>query len=64
MQSLQRLKKEKVDVFIGNHTWNNDTFGRAEVLMKTGENLFIDSELWSKFLCDYEKRLENLIKNS
>lgn len=61
-QSLQKLKNEKVDVFIGNHVWNNDTFGKAEVLMKTGENLFIDSELWGRFLTTYEIRLDELIK--
>ena len=63
LQSIQKLKKERVDVFLGNHTWNNDTFGKAETLMKTGENLFIDGELWLSFLCEYENRLNNIIKN-
>ena len=60
--SLQKLKKQRVDVFIGNHTWNNDTFGKAEILASTGKNLFIDSELWGRFLIDYENRLDELIK--
>ena len=59
--SLHRLAKERVDVFIGNHTWNNDTFPKAEHLKTTGENLFIDSELWGKFLKSCEARLDRVI---
>lgn len=61
--SLHRLMKEKVDVFIGNHTWNNDTFNKAKVLRETGENQFIDQELWGKFLSFCEGRLDEVIKN-
>jgi len=50
LNSIEKLRKEKVDVFLGNHVWHNDTFGKAKVLMETGENLFIDSTLWDKFL--------------
>ena len=59
--SLHRLAKEHVDVFIGNHTWNNGTYEKF-LAMKAGEkNPFIDSELWGAFLRDYEKRLDALI---
>lgn len=60
--SLRRLMKEKVDVFIGNHTWNNDTFNKAKILRETGENLFIDDKLWNEFLVFCEKRLDKVIK--
>lgn len=62
-KSIARLLNEKVDVFIGNHTWNNDTFNKAQVLRKTGENQFIDQTLWQRFLnfCLSElDKLENL----
>ena len=59
--SLHRLQKEHVDVFIGNHSWNNDTAGKRELLMTTGENAFIDPELWHKFLTFCENRLDNVI---
>ncbi|MBQ8309041.1 MAG: MBL fold metallo-hydrolase [Clostridia bacterium] len=62
-ESLHRLKKERVDVFIGNHVWNNDTFHKAEVLFETGENTFIDHALWGKFLDFCEKRLDEVIAN-
>ena len=59
--SLERLQKEKVDVFIGNHVWNNDTFTKGKLLMETGENQFLDETLWNKFLTHCKKRLNNVI---
>lgn len=56
--SVHRLQKEHVDVFIGNHCWNNDTFAKAKILMETGENPFIDAELWHRFLTHCENRLD------
>jgi len=60
-KSLHRLMKEKVDVFIGNHTWNNDTFEKARILTTTGQNLFIDDKLFGKFLSFCEQRLDKII---
>lgn len=56
INSVHRLMGEKVDVFIGNHVWNNNTEVFGEILRKTGENKFIDSELWTDFLTYCEKR--------
>lgn len=60
--SINRLRAEAVDVFIGNHTWNNNTEKFAELLRATGENKFIDSALWTKFLDFCEARLDAVIK--
>lgn len=60
-KSLERLQKEKVDVFIGNHVWNNDTAVKGELLLRTGENRFIDGQLWHEFLTYCEKRLNDTI---
>ncbi len=59
--SLHRLQNEKVDIFIGNHVWNNDTAVKGELLLKTGENKFIDQNLWNDFLTFCEKRLADVI---
>lgn len=59
--SLHRLQREKVDVFIGNHVWNNDTAVKGDLLLKTGENKFIDQYLWHQFLEFCEKRLDEVI---
>ena len=60
-ESVHRLQKEQVDVFIGNHTWNNDTFPKANLLKETGENPFLDASLWHQFLNFCEKRLDEVI---
>ena len=59
--SLHRLLREHVDVFIGNHVWNNNTLEHYNVLKQTGENRFVDAELWGKFLTFCEKRLDETI---
>lgn len=61
-ESVHRLQKEHVDVIIGNHTWNNDTFPKAKLLRETGENKFLDAELWHQFLTFCEKRLDEVIE--
>lgn len=62
LESINKLRKRKVDVFIGNHVWNNDTQTKGEILRKTGENKFIDSKLWGEFLDFCEKRLYETIE--
>lgn len=61
-KSLERLKKEKVDVFIGNHTWNNGTYEKSQIARDGEENPFIDGTLWEKFLDACESRLKAIIK--
>ena len=61
--SLDRLQKEHVDVFIGNHVWNNDTFAKGKLMMETGENWFLDEKLWNRFLDHCRKRLDDVIAN-
>ncbi len=61
LESLNKLRQRKVDVFIGNHVWNNDTERKAIVLKETGENLFIDNDVWYDFLDFCEKRLYETI---
>lgn len=63
LASVERLKKEKVDVFIGNHVWNNDTFKKAEILRETGKNEFIDDKIWNEFLDFCEERAKKLMIN-
>ena len=56
--SVHKLQKEHVDVFIGNHVWNNDTETKGKLLLETGENKFIDDKIWHEFLTFCEKRLD------
>lgn len=59
--SVERLKKERVDVMLGNHTWNNDTLGKYEEMVRTGKNPFIDPTLWGRFLNYRRQRAEKCI---
>lgn len=61
LNSLNKLRERKVDVFIGNHVWNNDTERKARILKATGENQFIDNNIWYDFLDFCEKRLYETI---
>jgi len=61
-ESIEKIKKEHVDIFIGNHPWNNDTFGKAERIATSEINPFIDPDNWCKFLDTVKTDLENIIE--
>ena len=63
LTSLNKLRKRRVDVFIGNHVWNNDTENKGRQRGKGENNPFIDSKLWLRFLDFCEKRLDQVISN-
>lgn len=48
--SCEKLLGVHVDVFIGNHVWNNDTYEKYLEMQKTGKNPFVDSNEWVKFI--------------
>lgn len=62
LASLARMREERVEVFLGNHTWNNNTYGKAQKLAQTGENDFIDDRIWGQFFDAYEARLRELMR--
>ncbi len=50
-RSIERMKQEKVDVFLGNHCWNNDTDGKAKQFRENPSiNPFIDDKEFYRFL--------------
>ncbi|MBQ9777404.1 MAG: MBL fold metallo-hydrolase [Clostridia bacterium] len=61
--SLERLKSEKVDIFIGNHVGNNDTEGKLARVHKGETDAFIDPEEWGRFLEKCRANLEKLISD-
>lgn len=60
--SLARLRKEPVEVFIGNHVWNNDTENKGKQRLSGGGNPFVDPKLWLRFLDYCEDRLNRVIE--
>ena len=49
-RSVERLKREHVDIFLGNHSWNNDTKGNYEKMLLSDTNPFIDDTKWLPYL--------------
>ena len=52
LESLAKVRDERVDVFLGNHCVNNDTLGRRREQLEhpEGPNPFLDSGAWGKYL--------------
>ena len=61
-KSVERLLTERVDLFIGNHSWNNKTYENSIILRETGENRFIGREQWTRFLESCLRRLDETIQ--
>ncbi len=61
--SIERLKSEHVDIFIGNHSWQNHTREKAELLRKTDKNPFVDPTEWLPFLERCRESMDKIIEN-
>jgi len=59
--SVERLMNEKVDVMIGNHTWQNHTAEKYAALATAEQNPFIDCSEWGDYLKKLKTQLENII---
>ncbi len=60
MNSLMKVRDEKVEIFMGNHTENvNLLEKRAYMLAHPGENPFLDDKSWGNYL---DQKKEALIK--
>ena len=57
LESLAKVRDQKVDIMLGNHCENNDTLGRhrLQLLHPDGPNPFIDPEQWGKYLDEKRK---------
>lgn len=51
LNSLQRVRNERVELFLGNHCSNNDTLGNMEKLKANPDrNPFVDEERWGRYM--------------
>ena len=62
LQTIQRLKGLHVDLFIGNHAWQNSTPEGREALMAGEPNPFIDDTRWGVFLGKLEARMKKIMR--
>lgn len=52
LQSLAKVRDQKVEIFLGNHCINNDTLGRRKKQIENpdGPNPFVDDQVWGRYL--------------
>ena len=65
LNSLAKVRNEKVEIFLGNHCINNDTLGRRQKQLDNpdGPNPFIDTEVWGKYLDEKRDALLEFMKD-
>ena len=61
-KSLDRCRKEKVEVFIGNHVGHCQTAERCERLFAGDKFAFVDPEAWGRFLDKCEASFNKLLR--
>ena len=59
--SIERLRGEHVDIFMGNHSWQNHTREKYEASLVSATNPFIDDTAWEAFLDETKAKLEKRI---
>lgn len=62
VQSLAKVYEEPVDIFLGNHTGQNDALGKYARMEREGKNPFIDPNAWKAFLDQVRSRYEQMLK--
>lgn len=60
--SIERLKNEKVEIFLGNHVGNNDTEGKLQRIANGEADAFFAPDEWLSFLEARRKRLKTIMK--
>ncbi|MBO4304367.1 MAG: MBL fold metallo-hydrolase [Lentisphaeria bacterium] len=61
LAGLDLCRKEKVEVFLGNHVGQNDTLGKGKRVLAGEKDAFIDPKGWLDFLDKSEKRMRDLM---
>lgn len=56
--SLERLRGEQVDIFVGNHAWNNDTDLKIDAVLRGERDAFVVAGEWEAFL---DERRDHLL---
>lgn len=63
LATLDRLRGVRVEVLVGNHTWNNKTPEKYEMMLAGAEkNPFIGERAWGAFLNSCERSLLKIFK--
>ena len=61
IRSLERLRMEHVDIFVGNHAWNNDTDLKIDATLRGERDAFVVAGEWEAFLDERMTRIREII---
>ena len=66
LESIDKVFDERVDIQLGNHPGNNDTFGKREKQLLEGGNPFISpsGNAWKSYLTALKKGVEEKIEEN
>lgn len=62
LNSLEKVIDKPVEIFIGNHAWNNNTIEKLKTLTPDN-NPFINSDDWKNFILECKNKVLNLMEN-
>ncbi len=62
IRGIDRVIGRDVDIFIGNHVWNNKTVDRYQKLIDGDKDAFVDKEQWKTFLNGVKKEFADLVE--
>lgn len=60
LEGIDRVIDRDVDIFIGNHVWNNDTKEKYQRLMAGDADAFVDPTEWRRFLLQCKEKVIKL----
>ena len=61
LDSIERLLQRKVDVMLGNHSWQNHTLEKRDKMQTAKVNPFIEPSEWGAYLTGLYKKLWTII---
>lgn len=64
LNSVSRLERERVEIFLGNHVGNNDTEGKLLRQAEGEEDAFLAPDEWLEFLSSRRARLKKVIERN
>jgi len=63
IDEIDKIIDREVDIFIGNHCWNNDTGGKYKRLLNGDENAFVNKNEWRRFLNSCKENIKKMIED-
>ena len=62
IDAMERLKKEKIDIYLGNHMYQSNTAEKYKKLCAGDENAFIDPTEWAKAMEEAKQRIIKMVE--